>query len=39
MEALMKNGDIQPSMDTSVPEGGGGGGTWINFAGYVPLAT
>ena len=26
MEALMKNGDIQPSMDTSVPEGGGGGG-------------
>ena len=29
MEALMKNGDIQPSMDTSVPEvgGGGGGGT------------
>ena len=26
MKALMKNGDIQPSMDTSVPEGGGGGG-------------
>ena len=23
MEVLMKNGDIQPSMDTSVPGGGG----------------
>ena len=37
MEVLMKNGDIQPSMDTSVP--GGGGGTWVNFAGYVSLAS
>ena len=36
MEVLMKNGDIQPSMDTSVP---GGGGTWVNFAGYVSLAS
>ena len=36
MEALMKNGDIQPSMDTSVPRGRG---TWVNFAGYVPLAS
>ena len=25
MEVLMKNGDIQPSMDTGVPGGGGGG--------------
>ena len=31
----MKNGDIQPSMDTSVP----GGGYLVNFAGYVPLAS
>ena len=37
MEVLMKNGDIQPSMDTSVP--GGRGGTWVNFAGYVSLAS
>ena len=36
MEVLMKNGDIQSSMDTSVP---GGGGTWVNFAGYVSLAS
>ena len=35
MEVLMKNGDIQPSMDTSVP----GGGYLVNFAGYVPLAS
>ena len=34
-----KNGDIQRSMDTSVPGGGGAGNTWVNFAGYVPLAS
>ena len=42
MEALMKNGDIQPSMDTSVPEGGGGGGylnkfRWVCAAGHLDL--
>ena len=38
MEALMKNGDIQPSMDTSVPEGGGGGGGYLNKFRWVCAA-
>ena len=37
----MKNGDIQPSMDTSVPEGGGGGSLnkfrGVGAAGHLDL--